>query len=357
MCRLSFCLTISLLTFAALAQPRLTDLKQAKMHIVQPVPIEWGGKALPFNKVVVIDSRSDTSKLGYIMDVRNYRKLHTKGSLAETIEKDINSTHKKSNDTNTTGTLYIFIKHFWLQQSSGMELSKRKLSHGFINTDTLFATCKATLECYVQQDSLYYPLLRMDSNLVIRGILRKKANQLVTLPFQVALTKLAGMDLSKKRKPMTWQQVLAYSSHKSNSIPLQADTLARGVYITFQDFLHKRVTYKTFNVQWGAVTDELYITEGSKKELLESFWGFCDGEKQYMKLGFSFFELSKENNTYELLGAKGLIYSASGGDYNAGSLSPAELLTAGVILVSKKSSVNTTLVKPLQLNMETGESY
>lgn len=352
------CLAILLFaTTVVIAQSQLSNLKQAKIHILEPKPIEGGEKTLPFKKVVVIDNRTDTSKLGYMMDSRFYRKLHTQGSLVETVEKLIGDVPKKVEDTANVGTLYIFIKHLWLQQTSGRELSKQKLSHGFVNDDSLFATCKATLECYVQQDSLFYPLYRLDSNLLIRGLLRKKVDQLVTLPFQVALDKIVRLDLSKKRKPMTWQQAQAYSSHKTYP-SLSANTLARGVYLTFQDFLNQRITYSDIEVRWGDVTDELYIKNGDKSEILQTFWGFSDAGKLYVKLGFSFFELSKENNTYELLGAKGLIHTAYSGQYRIGSSPlPVELVTAGMMLASKKSSMHTTLVKPLQLNMETGEPY
>jgi len=349
-----FCLLAFLLSVPVSGQPQLTDLKKAKTHTLQPAPIEWGEKSLPFKKVVVVDSRFDTSKLGYIMGRRHYEKLHTSGPLAEAIQQTINTYQKPGNSLHVP-TLYIFIKHLWLQQASSKEFNKQNVSSGLTN-DTFFVACKATLECYLQiDDSLYSPLFRLDTTLVQKGILRKKAEALLSAPFQLTFQHLTRIDLNRKRKQMSWEEVIAYDNRNKKYTRLQADTLERGIYLTFQDFLHNRVTKTSFEVQWG-LTDELYTIDGDNKKLFLELWGFCDGQKQYVKVGYNFFELSREQDTYEMIGAKKLIHMPDVVSRPTSS-SPVDLISTGIINMAGRGDTKTTLLKPLQLNMETGEPY
>jgi hypothetical protein len=348
-----FLFTTLLISSALFSQMQLSDLKKSKLHTVKPVPIEWGGKTLPFKNVVVVDSRFDTSKLGYIKDFRYYEKLHTPDALPETLQQTIN-TYQRLGDSSSAPSLYIFIKHLWLQQSSYNELSKQKLSNGYLE-NVGYVACSAVLECYMQKDSFYYPLFRLDTMLTQKGNLRKKADELLTEPFQVALLKSSSINLGKKRKQMTAQEVTAYNSSKKNYPRLQTDILEHGIYLTFQDFLHNRVTKGPFEVQRG-LTDELYTVDGKDKKLLLEFWGFCDGQKQYMKVGFNFYELSREQDTYEMIGAKKLIQTPDVA-YRPNGSSPVDIIGAGIINMANRGGPQTTLIKPLQLNMETGEPY
>lgn len=348
-----FFIAALLMSSAVFSQTQLSDLKKSKLHTVQPEPIEWGGKTLPFKNVVVVDSRFDTSKLGYIKGNRHYEKLHTPGALAETMEQTIN-TYPRLGDSSSAPSLYIFIKHLWIQQSSLKELSKQKLSNGYFE-DIDIVACSAVLECYMQKDSFYYPLFRLDTMLTQKGKLRKKVEELLTEPFQVALAKLSGLNLGKKRKQMTAQEVTAFNNSKRNYSRVQTDTLEHGIYLTFQDFLHNRVTRRPFEVQRG-FTDELYTVDGKDKKLLLEFWGFCDGQKQYMKVGFNFYELSREQDTYELIGAKALV-NVTHYRHRPNAFDPTQVAMAGLSQITGRDGTQTTLIKPLQLNMETGELY
>lgn len=112
--------------------------------------------------------------------------------------------------------------------------------------------------------------------------------------------------------------------------------------------------------QTNKLTDELYVVgETGEPVLLEDFWGFCDGQKNYIHIGLSFFELTKESNTYELLGSKTItqrINRYSGGGSGSGSLGrdAANLGMMNGLFNSKKTNIN---YKPLQLDMETGKVY
>ena len=103
-------------------------------------------------------------------------------------------------------------------------------------------------------------------------------------------------------------------------------------------------------IQSGKLTDELYIEENGNPVLLKNFWGFCDGEKNYINLGFNFFELLRKSNTYELWGSKNITEKTN---QYYGPLSSTGT-TGGVFINAKRNKLN---YKPLQLDMETGKLY
>ncbi|MEO5945709.1 MAG: hypothetical protein ABIP79_02755 [Chitinophagaceae bacterium] len=90
----------------------------------------------------------------------------------------------------------------------------------------------------------------------------------------------------------------------------------------------------------GKVTDELYLVNNGKDELLTDFWGFNDGKKLFIKLGFNIFPAVPQQNTFEVFGAKHI--SNYHNNPKQGDI--------------KITSMDLDL-KILQLNMETGKFF
>lgn len=80
------------------------------------------------------------------------------------------------------------------------------------------------------------------------------------------------------------------------------------------------------------------------------------GRSPHFKVGYNFFELSREQETYEMIGVKKLIHMPDV-VYRPTGTSPVDIIGAGIINMTSRGDTKTTLLKPLQLNMETGEPY
>ena len=338
-----------------IAYPQLTvnDLKNSETYIIHPNALKWDNKSLPFKNVVVIDNRFDTSKLGYKKVFSKYQKMKTTKGLAETIQQKIHTAIQNSMDTLSSGSLYIFINHLWIQQTTNRELSKRRISQPNTNYDTNFVSCNATIESYILDKELFYPLLKIDSTISVMGVLWSQVDKSISIPFQLLLDELAAMDLNRKRKPVPSSVLSDHYKARLKYPILNSDSYLKGVYLNYRDFLNNKVTYPFFEVEYGRVTDELYVVDNGNKRLQDKLWGFNDGENIFIKIGFNFFELSRENFTYELIGAKVLKQNASLMKTNSGG----DLFSLGIDNIRSERKIRISTYRPLQLNMDTGEPY
>ena len=318
-------------------------------EFVEPGDIFLSAK-LPFSSVRIIDARFDSTKLGYVKTTigHDYKKIVTKQSLSKTLEEYVNNRLSGNFNQPARENLLIVIKKLWLQQATQDEVNNKKMSMTSGPSGEGFGMCTPAFDVYVQKDSVYFPLLKIDTTLFTLKKLNKGDDYLLSYALENCLKRIASYDLSKinNRKPLSWQTIAEYNNRRFNYPRFTNDTLTKGIYLTFKDFLNNKPLIKKFITQSGKITDELYVEENGNQTLLKNFWGFCDGERNYINIGYNFFELAMESNTYELWGSK-LITERTSQHYVPGSYGTNTINT-------KKTKLN---YKPLQLDMETGKVY
>ena len=128
--------------------------------------------------------------------------------------------------------------------------------------------------------------------------------------------------------------------------------LQRGVYLTFDDFLNNRLTAYKFSLEQDEESDYLYIEENGEEKLFTDFWGFSDGENLYIKLGFNFFKLTKDNNTYSFWGCRRAVHTTPSRNKNR----VVRYMAFGN-LANLRNAKLKNLLRPMQLDMETGKAY
>ena len=155
---------------------------------------------------------------------------------------------------------------------------------------------------------------------------------------------------------MTYAEVDQYTKRFYKYPRFQNDDRARGIYLTFKDFLNNQPLQKEFVVEENKKTDELYLIEKGEKRILTNFWGYSDGTVCYINTGLNFFQLVRINKSYEIYGAKGLTqYTTVGGRPHTSDKSFLyKVMIGGPLATRDKSKMEK---KPLQLNMETGKLY
>src|SRR5690606_9944812 len=102
-------------------------------------------------------------------------------SLAETMQQSMNDAIKNEADSNSTRSLYVFINHFWLQETSKSERSDKKISNPETNRETYLLASTITLESFILDNDLFYPLAKVDSTFYIHGSTWRNANKLLTI--------------------------------------------------------------------------------------------------------------------------------------------------------------------------------
>jgi len=337
------------------SQKNTEELVSASSVAVQPAGGHGILKKLPIRDLMIIDSRFDTTKIGYLKKGGSYKKISTGAPLRQTMQTFLAQQYSTLYDNASPYTLVLVVKNFWLQETSEAELLHRKIERSSENTAT-FSSCTATCEVYLANGSTYIPLFKRDSSYMESGGLKQNAESLLAKPFDDCLDKFASLDLSKiasAKRTLTWAEIEAFNQKRFQYPHFTATVKEKGIYKTFADFLQNNITKQDFVVEYGQHTDEVFTTSNGKPEALTDFWGICDGETFYMKVGYNIFELARQANTYDLWGSKFSIHKYS--RYNPSSPGSVQQALLGSSLFNKNRIV--TNAKPLQLNMETGTVY
>lgn len=342
-----------LFALAAGAQKAFENPNSLKTFVVQLSDTPAPPTHLPFRNIILVDSRFDTSKAGYVKTGRSYKKVATEKPFAGTLQTFLNRKYQLPADTSLPALL-IVIKKFWLQESSLAEQKAYKMAKAS-STTSEFASCATGFDVYMVAEENYIPVFKWDTVCTENSPLKKCVNRLITQPFEYCIAKIGRMDFSKiqlaKRK-LAWSDIEQYNDQRFAFPRFKTETFEKGIYKTFQDFLQNKPAKQEFVIQYGAQTDEVFVTEAGTPVLLTEFWGVCNGGKNYVKIGFNIRELIKQNNTYDLWGSKFTIDKSFRNP--AHSNTPATAIIGSALFNNNAVESNH---KPLQLNMETGTVY
>jgi hypothetical protein len=336
--------------FLSASQGQMSSLSP---EIIKPSEI-LTPHSLSYRSIKVVDARFDTTKIGYLKAGNHYKKIVTEGPLSLVIENHLNSQLKKQLDKSANQNLLIIIKKLWLQQTNADELNNKKISTTWGATHNGFGMCTSVFDVYLQKESIYIPLIKVDTSSFTLKQLNKDAGYLLAFALENCINAVSSIELDKirNRSTLLWKDIEQYNNKRLTYPRYTNDLLVQGIFLTFKDFLNNKPTVKKFVVQSGGITDELYVEQNGEAVLLEKFWGFCDGQKNYIHMGLNFFEITREANTYELWGSK-IITEKSKQNNGARSL----FSGLGVQVnpgITKKNKLN---YEPLQLDMDTGKVY
>jgi hypothetical protein len=130
---------------------------------------------LPFSCFRIIDSRFDTSKIGFISSIENvpnpfsaFRKLKLKNGLAKSLE-NYYTTYYKQSLTNTDMGLAIVMKKFWISSSRDHMEQSQNVSQ--ILEDNIQVHAK--WELYIFRGDEYLPFRRIDTIIQSDALIRR----------------------------------------------------------------------------------------------------------------------------------------------------------------------------------------
>lgn len=365
MLKLSIHLLLLLLlsSFSVSAQTGSRSLEKIQPFTLEPHKIIFS-EQLPFSSLLVMDSRPDTSKVGYGIKGGYYRKLVLKGSTASQIRQVLTQALNQKLDTSAQQSLLIVIKQLWLSELNTIEIPKRRGVHPGQTPTPQISQCKAKLEVYAQRQDGFVPLFRIDSIFGSGHTLLKDGEKLISAPFAYLLQKLTRLNYTKvaaATQTLTWNQITEFNKKQIHHPILTDSSNERGLYLSYSDFLNNKVTKKEFEVEFGKLTDQLYLVEKNDKRLFMELWGFCDGKKLFIRQGKAFYELVRQGNTFGYLGANGVLpNSGRGNGYIPIGSTPKETLvnTGAHTLTNALINLNDgNGLKPFLLDIETGNSY
>ena len=344
-----FCVTLLLSLFAR-SQNTLDLANRPGWQFSPHADPFIGGIKIPFSDIVVEDFRYDTTKLGYISK-GGQKRIVCENGIAKELTRLLNARFKDNLDRTAPKTLIFVLRRLWLQQGGADLDNENKI----VKKDLYYGRDKSGVnysdfEIYCKENNKYRALLKVTDEFIGSKYNAKRLDDLLFLSFDSAILKISGINVNEylKNKKEYSPEFIRDNYLKRFNLPiLTAVKLTKGVFMTFDDFKNNKTVDPDFTVKKSKLTDQLYVGE----KLLTDFWGFCDGEKLFIRLGFNFFELVRQNNTFDLYGAK-YVTNVIGDRQNYWNRN-----TQVPVATHQATNRYALEYRPLQLDMEEGEVY
>ena len=337
--------------------PEQLGVKELKLEAQKTAPSEI---KFPFKSIKIIDSRFDTSKIGYILEgslskKRKFRKMILSGGISNAIESYYNE-YYESSFTQNNFELLIVMKGFWVAADVRSNNKRVEVANSVGGNDNIY--CK--WEYYLGKDGKYLPVKRMDTIMRIDENLSRYIEEEFSEKrlsyFKYCLKALIEiLDYSNAVKqfdiqPKKTLEEINEFNKRMNLIPvLQDSVFKKGVYLSFDDFKNNRpsiIDFKEKKMHYGKINTntEIYL-EDMKGETISNYWGYSDGKEfRYGMLGND--KIYRIQNTFcffiKVVGYT--INSDNDGQYGG----------SGITTTSKDKFEAWV---PFQIDMETGEIY
>jgi hypothetical protein len=304
---------------------------------------------LPFKDVRVFDKRFDTSKLGYLFSGPHYKNIVLKPSLSSAVEDYFRKNFVFA--TESDKILVVMLKTTWMHEMRSGEEDVED----FNNELQKLSKCIFKADVYSSENNSYQALVRVDTSLENKNPLVNVSSVLLLNSLNYTADKILSLDLNQlftKKTKINETDVMNYYDQRLKKPRITNDLLQRGVYLTFDDFLNNRLTAYKFSLEQDEESDYMYIEENGGEKLFTDFWGFSDGENLYIKLGFNFFKLTKDNNTYSFWGCRRAVHITPSRNKNR----VVRYMAFGN-LANLRNAKLKNLLRPMQLDMESGKAY
>lgn len=266
---------------------------------------------LPYNTIQIIDKRADTSLIGF------YAFSQAKSATQSVLVLQNGNTKSFTDfftgaaklNRSSKAELLIVIRKFWLSK----EIEHRAINETTKKEEQPFVPGLITrLEFYVKNDATYLPLLRFDSTFKLLSGQKRDEELFISSALISALQRLAEIDpVSKSTKGVkkTFDEIESFSKIR---IPiLSANALKKGIYTSFDEFRNNNPSIPNFEIRNDNKSSLLIAKDATGQEYpIRKIWGFCDGDKVFIKSIDNFFELHFLNGTIYSRASKQIIRSS-----------------------------------------------
>lgn len=311
----------------------------------------------PVNKVIhsvqIIDSRDDTTSVGYCyspVTLKSGRIVFENG-IAEDLKNWITAYLGTGNDDLPGDQIFIWIKKLRVSnEATPIVLEDGRQAQAENGWEKGIV---AKMELYLKRDSVFYPLYRYDSIMIMEKELPEKAGEYIAEVFKDALTKLYSLNfdmVAQKAKKLSLTDIIAFNKRNLNLPILNQSILKKGAYTSFEEFKNNNPSINEYQFKKGEIGDFLYVKENGVEHPDRTVWGFCDGKNIYINSADKFSLLVREGNTFYFNGIKSISKKAV---HRMMYTSVFNLVTN----TGQKKTVYKAKPRYYQVDMEDGEVY
>ena len=274
-----------------------------------PKPKSKINLAFTINNITVIDSRFDTSTLGFMQqnfpDTKRILQLNN-GTINSITTYILTSIDTTNHIQDTSGyTLVCIIKKLWL--SDEIYKSEIDTSWAAKGNDSLQSGIIIRFDFFAGRNDGLIPLYRFDSTITGKKHIYGRGDNYLAEVLSASIERLNTFTidkLGKAKKIYSWPDIEKYNEERFK-IPILLEKPEKGVFMSFDEFRNNKPSIKQYKISPGKKTDELYyVDESGKETLLKDVFGYSDGENVFLASGNNFFKLYRTNNTFNIWGAK-----------------------------------------------------
>ena len=284
-------LLLSVATYAAAQFDDNPDNLKARVFELTVKTIPSKELKLPFQFIKIIDTRFDTSKLGFRFKHRHlsantiFEKMILRPGNEKGVENFYNE-YYKYNFTPNGKVLLISIKKLWINNvpDKQRENQRKDIKRLSLSQQDVYAK----FEYYLGSENTYTPLKRIDTvfqltpDTKVEDFDPKDENKLPFFCF--ALEKmienvnyeLYARDLERKKK-MSEGDIEKYNATIKN-IPILNEPIKRGVFVTFNEFIKNGPSVISFSKS-KILKKKIYEIIDEKGNVILDYFAYNDGKK------------------------------------------------------------------------------
>lgn len=257
--------------------------------------------SIPFSAIHIIDSRYDTTSIGFYLN--GYLSLKDSGrdvSLQHIVDKYYHRLY-------TPGKHTLIIQLEKLSITDGINAPQiRYYTTGYFACEE-FTGCNNFYAHYTSVDTLIREEYALSDNLHKHG--RHYNNEfwdyylLRLCDAMIKATAIADDSATtEKEKYFTEDEIKNQGLQKRNKPILNADTLNSGFYRNFSEFVNNApgFTYISDTALLKLLELMHYrVGKISSREVPDTaYWGYCDGKDLFIRYGYSFYKLEKKDDGF-----------------------------------------------------------
>lgn len=341
-----FVLPVLLICFSTpvSAQKKPVDPSVLKVKKYKLIPKDQAADeiSLPFGKINIIDSRFDTSKIGFhyvlndnlFFDDRSF-KMQLIPGCGEAIRSFYEKYYEK-NFTKNEYSLLIVFKRLWMSPSVYSVPQVRMKAEIYLEKAGGFLPVKKI-------DTVYDKSVDMENGVY-------ETNRETGIPYLTYLLKkiVEGLNLNSaikvfdSRQKKSMEEIQAYNERRFNLPILKDSIIQSGIFYDFESFKNNKPGGPSFTLEKAekGIT-RLYEKKGNDSVLVTKFFALYDGKRLLFGKPDDLMQAVKTGHCFEYF-------------FKSRRLSNNINNVAGV---NFQGAIESKVWLPVQLDMETGESY
>jgi hypothetical protein len=316
-----------------------------------------------FKDAGFIDCRSDTSKLGFILAPVNtfsdeYQRVIFPKPAAAYLTERMPSFY--SGNPDAAESLTFILKQLWVSERIVNPTSLgRKMLVGSLD---FLSYCYLSTDCYATMNGEYRLVGSIDTVVSVRKWMVNAADDLLRKTMFETLNQanLLFKNRNEHTAPLSKEELLKKYRAVFNYPILTVEQPAKGVYLTYQDFLGNNPATAIFQVE-KTKKKEIVHCNGIEDSVLAKAWGYIDSTGLNIHVNNNYYRAVKTQNTFEVAGPREVISLYNTGDkiFTAVVQSFFFGLASGGLSLATMGGHNRVMKElvPYQLNIHDGTFY